>query len=74
MPIPGLGNTTTTSHTDTVNTTDFNVLSYNFNIPLAYNRAHYLVQAEYQLSLLSRDVAANKQINSFLTFSFYYQF
>ena len=71
---PVFGNPGTTSQTDTVKTTDFNVLSYNFKIPLAYNRAHYLIQAEYQLSLLSDKVSANKQINSFLTFSFYYQF
>ncbi len=74
MPLPGLGNSSTSSHTDSTTTTDFNVLSYNFTIPLAYNRSHYLIQAEYQLSLLSNHVAANKQINSFLTFSFYYQF
>ncbi len=72
--VPIFGNPGTTSHADTVVTTNFNVLSYNFKIPLAYNRSHYLVQAEYQLSLLSNHVAANKQINSFLTFSFYYQF
>lgn len=70
----GLGNPRNSTHVDTVATTDFNVLSYNFNIPLAYNRSHYLIQAEYQLSLLSNHVAADKQINSFLTFSFYYQF
>ena len=71
---PVFGNPGTTSQTDTVTTTDFNILSYNFKIPLAYNRSHYLIQAEYQLSLLSDHVSANKQINSFLTFSFYYQF
>ena len=70
---PVFGNPGNSSHTDTVTTTDFNVLSYNFKIPLAYNRSHYLLQAEYQLSLLSDHVAANKQTNSFLTFSFYYQ-
>ncbi len=72
--LPGLGNSTTSSHTDTVATTNFNLLSYNFKLPLAYNRSNYLIQAEYQFSLLSEHVAANKQINSFLTFSFYYQF
>jgi hypothetical protein len=72
--IPVFGNPGTTSHADTVVSTNFNVLSYNFKIPLAYNRSHYLIQAEYQLSILSDHVAANKQINSFLTFSFYYQF
>ena len=71
---PVFGNPGTASHADTVTTTDFNVLSYNFKIPLAYNRSRYVVEAEYQLSLLSNHVAANKQINSFLTFSFYYQF
>lgn len=71
---PVFGNPGTTSHADTVATTDFNILSYNFKIPLAYNRSHYLLQAEYQLSLLSNHVAAKQQINSFLTFSFYYQF
>ncbi len=71
---PVFGNPGTTSHADTVATTDFNILSYNFKIPLAYNRSHYLLQAEYQVSLLSNKVAANKQINSFLTLSFYYQF
>ena len=72
--IPVFGNPGTTSHADSVVTTNFNALSYNFKIPIAYNRAHYLIQAEYQLSILSKHVAANKQINSFLTFSFYYQF
>ena len=71
---PVFGNPGTTSQTDSVPTTDFNVLSYNFKMPLAYNRSHYLIQAEYQMSLLSDKVSANEQINSFLTFSFYYQF
>jgi len=71
---PVFGNPGSTSHADTVTTTDFNILSYNFKIPIAYNRSHYLVQAEYQLSLLSNHVQAKQQINSFLTFSFYYQF
>ncbi|MEO7045986.1 MAG: hypothetical protein ABI091_11815 [Ferruginibacter sp.] len=71
---PVFGNPRNTNHIDTVATTNFNVLSYNFKIPLSYNRSHYILQAEYQLSLLSDHVAANKQMNSFLTFSFYYQF
>ena len=73
-PIPVLGNPSSSRHTDTVATTSFNVLSYNFKIPLAYNRSHYVLQAEYQLSLLSNHVAAAEKVNSFLTFSFYYQF
>jgi len=75
LPVPVFGNPSSTSHPDTVTTTSFNVLSYNFKIPLAYNRPHYVLQAEYQLSILSNHVAANAgKVNSFLTFSFYYQF
>jgi len=74
VPIPVFGNPSTTSHTDTVATTSFNILSYNFKLPLAYNRSHYVIQAEYQVSLLSNHVAATEKVNSFLTFSFYYQF
>lgn len=75
VPVPPVfGNRRSTSHVDTLATTNFNVLSYNFKFPLSYNRSNYLIQAEYQLSLLSDHVAANKPINSFLTLSFYYQF
>ena len=63
------------SDSKTVATTAFNVLSYNFKFPLAYNRAHYVLEAEYQLSALSNFAQAGTgKINSFLTFSFYYQF
>jgi hypothetical protein len=63
------------NNTNTVETTDFNILSYNFKLPLAYNRPHYVLEAAYQLSLLSNHVEADPgKTNSFLTFSFYYQF
>ncbi len=72
---PLFGNPSATSHSDTVATTAFNVLSYNFKFPIAYNRAHYLLEAAYQLSVLSNKVEAGAgKVNSFLTFSFYYQF
>ena len=74
VPVPVFGNPPSATHADTVTTTAFNVLSYNFKIPLAYNRSHYVLQAEYQLSLLSNHVDAAEKVNSFLTFSFYYQF
>lgn len=61
------------SHTK--ETTAFNLLSYNFKFPLSYNRAHYMVEAAYQASLLSNQVEAGAgDVNSFFTFSFYYQF
>ena len=75
LPISILGNQNSNRHTDTVETTDFNVLSYNFKLPLAYNRGNYVIEAAYQLSLLSDHVQASTgNVNSFFTFSFYYQF
>jgi hypothetical protein len=56
-------------------TTSFNILSYNFKFPIAYNRASYLIEANYQLSGLSSKAQSGAgKLNSFLTLSFYYQF
>ena len=53
----------------------FGFLSYNFKLPLSYNRASYLVEAAYQLSLLGNNVSERAgQTNSFFTLGFYYQF
>lgn len=53
----------------------FGMLSYNFRLPLSYNRASYLLEVTYQLSLLGNNAAERAgEINSFLTLSFYYQF
>ena len=61
--------------TETVSSTSFNVLSYNFKLPLAYNRSHYVLEAAYQYSLLSKQAQSNAgKGNSFVTLSFYYQF
>lgn len=61
--------------TTTVAVTSFNLLSYNLKLPLAYNRAHYVVEAAYQLSLLSNEARTGAgKTNSFATLSFYYQF
>lgn len=74
VPVPIFGGPDS-NHADTVVTTAFNVLSYNFKLPLAYNRSHYVLEAAYQLSLLSDHVSTGTgKLNSFLTFSFYYQF
>ena len=71
-PLPGdqLGSI---SFTKTI--TQFNILSYNLKLPLAYNRASYLLEIQYQLSVLSNkaETGAGK-INSFVSASFYYQF
>lgn len=53
----------------------FGLLSYNFKLPLSYNRASYLLEAAYQLSLLGNNASERAgQANSFFTLGFYYQF
>ncbi|WP_114790272.1 hypothetical protein U0035_13350 [Niabella yanshanensis] len=53
----------------------FGILSYNFKLPLSYNRASYLVEAAYQLSLLGNNAAERTgKTNSFFTLGVYYQF
>lgn len=53
----------------------FGFLSYNFKLPLSYNRASYLVEAAYQVSLLGNNASERAgQANSFFTLGFYYQF
>lgn len=75
LPVPIFGGPNSGGHTDTVMTTAFNLLSYNFKLPLAYNRGNYVIEAAYQLSMLSNHVQTTTgNVNSFFTFSFYYQF
>lgn len=72
---PVLGNPSNPDGGTMVTTTSFNLLSYSFKFPLAYNRASYLVEADYQLSALSNKAQSNPgKLSSFLTVSFYYQF
>ncbi|MGN6265311.1 MAG: porin [Ginsengibacter sp.] len=76
LPIPIFGRPNS-NHADTIMTkeTAFNLLSYNFKLPLDYNRGNYVIEAAYQLSLLSNHVQTTTgNVNSFFTFSFYYQF
>jgi len=63
------------SQSTTTVTTTFNMLSYNFKLPVAYNRAKYLFEIEYQLSILSGKAQSGAgKANSFFSASFYYQF
>lgn len=74
IPILG-GGTTPPPTTTTVKNTSFDIISYNFNIPLAYNRSHYLIEIAYQISVLSKYAQTDAgKTNSFGTLSFYYQF
>ena len=72
-PITGTPSSGSTSNT--VSKTSFNVLSYNFKLPIAYNRARYMLEAAYQFSVLSKEAQTDRgKSNSFVTLSFYYQF
>jgi hypothetical protein len=55
--------------------TTFNILSYNLKMPVDYNRSNYVLEASCQFSMLSNHtVAGPGKLNSFVSFSFYYQF
>ncbi len=71
----GKGKGTPPSREESHSYDQFGVLSYNFKLPLSYNRASYLVEAAYQLSLLGNNASERAgQTNSFFTLGFYYQF
>lgn len=58
-----------------IESSSFDLLSYNLKLPLAYNRANYAVEATYQGSILSNKVdGASQKPRSFLYLGFYYIF
>ncbi|AHF15255.1 hypothetical protein NIASO_08970 [Niabella soli DSM 19437] len=58
----------------TVNYKQFGLLSYNLKLPLAYNRASYLVEAAVKFALLGNNAVNKGDLNTFFTLGFYYQF
>lgn len=61
--------------TQTRSASTFDILSYNANVLLGYNRSSYLVEAGYQLSFLGSDIlATSRKPRSFFNLSLYYQF
>ncbi|SFE07987.1 hypothetical protein SAMN05518672_104403 [Chitinophaga sp. CF118] len=73
-PVLG-GGTSGSSSTTAQSVTSFDLLSYNLKLPLAYNRASYMVEFATQLSLLGQKAQSDPgKLNSFFTASFYYQF
>ncbi|MFV0606361.1 MAG: hypothetical protein ACK5NK_11025 [Niabella sp.] len=61
--------------TVTTEYTRFDLLSYNFNLPVSYSRGSYMLELSYQLSLLGNKVVSNPgSTHSFFTASVYYQF
>ena len=53
----------------------FDMISYNMNILLGYNRSNYLIETGWQVSVLGNNVTESKQkARSFFNLSLYYQF
>jgi hypothetical protein len=72
-PLLGGGGSTNTTTTEV--STSFDLLSYNFKLPLSYYRSKYLLELSYQLSVLSNKAQTGAgSVNSFVNISFYYQF
>lgn len=70
--IPGNPNSIETT---TVISADFNLLSYNFKLPLSLSRANYIAEISYQLSIPGQKIEPElKQQQSFFSAAFYYQF
>jgi hypothetical protein len=69
---PGNSNSTTTVVTAS---DSFNMLSYNFKLPLYLSRANYMAEFSYQWSVLGAKADAElKSRQSFFGLGFYYQF
>lgn len=72
---PLFGTPSNGSNTTTVAGSSFDIISYNFELPLSYSRAHYTVEAAYQVAVLSKkSLSRPGKVNSFFTVGFYYQF
>ena len=63
------------NYTMTRSASSFDMISYNMNFLLGYNRSNYLIEAGWQVSTLGINVAETKQKpRSFFNLSLYYQF
>ena len=60
------------TETTTVST-DFSLLSYNFNVPLIYYRGKGAIMLSYQLSVLSKKNTQSNRSNSFFSLGYFYQ-
>ncbi|MFA4868032.1 MAG: hypothetical protein WC623_07535 [Pedobacter sp.] len=69
---PGNSNSISTT---TVASESFNLLSYNFKLPLSLSRAYYIAEISYQMSILGSKAETDlKPQQSFFGVAFYYQF
>jgi hypothetical protein len=63
------------NYTITRSASSFNMISYNMNFLLGYNRRNYLLEGGWQVSQLGKNVSDTQQKpRSFFNLSFYYQF
>lgn len=68
---PGNPNPSTTT---TIASNNFDLLSYNFKLPLSLSRANYIAEISYQLSILGPKAEAElKRQQSLFGLAFYYQ-
>ncbi|WP_164111744.1 MULTISPECIES: hypothetical protein [Sphingobacterium] len=58
----------------TVISTDFTLLSYNFQLPVIWQYGNGSFLASYQLSLLGKEVQSEARKNSFFNVGYFYQF
>ncbi|MFA5245794.1 MAG: hypothetical protein WC380_10880 [Pedobacter sp.] len=62
-------------YTMTRNASNFDLLSYNANLALGYNRSNYLIETSWQLTALGKNISeTGTKARSFFNLSFYYQF
>ncbi|WP_207533504.1 hypothetical protein [Desertivirga arenae] len=75
LPVGKPGRNNTQSSSTSVQSTNFALITSNIRLPLAYNRAHYTVEAAYQLSIPNKNFEGIVHENqSFFTLSFTYLF
>ena len=72
LPIPG-GEQSETVETTEVST-DFNLLSYNVQVPFIWYRGRGAALLSYQLSFLTEKTRQEKRSNSFFSLGYFYQF
>jgi len=71
---PGNSGSSTISTTN-VESSSFNLLSYNFKLPLSFSRANYVAELNYQFSVLGPKAQEElKKQQSYFGVAFYYQF
>lgn len=57
-----------------VTSTSFDLMAYNFTLPLAYNRARYTIEASYQGAIPTKAISDSPKLQSFFNLGFYYSF